>query len=118
MVPSDDESQHGRLLLTRVVPERDDAHPGEREGNGERASDQPRHPPPKDLTYSLIKLPQILILIRHGHALQVLMVPNGLEITAYQQAVDFIAVCLFKMRDSGIDLVEMPVAATLHCDLA
>ena len=117
MVPSDDESQHGRLLLTRVVPERDDAHPGEREGNGERASDQPRHPPPKDLTYSLIKLPQILILIRHGHALQVLRVPHSLEVAADEEDVNGGAIPLFDALDLCVGRVELAVAAAFDGDL-
>lgn len=60
---------------------------------------------------------QLPVLLRHGHALEVLVVTDGLKVAADQEGVDFVTVLLLELLDVGVDRVEFAVAASLHCDL-
>ena len=66
----------------------------------------------------LVERPQLLVLVRHGHALQVVDVPHRLEIAAADQQVDdVIPSALLQVAHRRVDLVQLAVAAPLHRDL-
>ena len=86
-------------------------------GKSKRALISHHIPHPINPPYSLIKLPQILILIRHGHALQILRVPHSLEVAADEEDVDEGAIPLFDALDLCVGRVELAVAAAFDGDL-
>jgi hypothetical protein len=66
----------------------------------------------------LIELSQLLVLCRDGHALQILVVPDRLEVTTYQQKVDLITTLRFKLFYVIVSCVQFSMATTFYCDLA
>ena len=86
-------------------------------GMGKEHSISHHIPHPISPPHSLIKLPQVLILIRHGHALQVLRVPHSLEVPADKEDVDGGAIPLFDALDLCVGRVELAVAAAFDGDL-
>lgn len=46
------------------------------------------------------------------------MISNGLEVSAYEQTVDFVTVRLLKSGNLSIDCVELAVATSLHRNLS
>lgn len=66
----------------------------------------------------LPELAQLAILVGDGHALEVAVVANGLEVTANEEKVDFVVVALFEIDDLGVNGVELAVAAAFNGNLA
>ena len=60
---------------------------------------------------------QFSVLVGDGHALQIAMVPDGLEVATYKEKVDLVAVLPFEGRDVGVYRVELAMAAPLYSDL-
>lgn len=60
---------------------------------------------------------ELLVFLGHGHALEVLVVANGLEIAAYEEEVDFVLVPGLELCDVAVDGVELAVAASLYGNL-
>lgn len=68
-------------------------------------------------SYLLVESPKLPVLLRNGHALQVLVVAYGLEVAAYQQEVDGVAVFGLEGLDVSVDGVELAVAAPFNGNL-
>ncbi len=64
-----------------------------------------------------MELAQLLILVGHGHALQVASVSYCLEVATDDEEVDFVVVSLFKGGNLTVDGVERAVAAPFDRDL-
>jgi len=60
---------------------------------------------------------QCLVFIGSRHALQILVIPHGLKVSAYQEEVNLIVILPFKLLDVFVDIVEFSMAATLNSDL-
>ena len=65
----------------------------------------------------LVEIAQVAVLHRHGHALQVLMVPDGLEVSAYEEKVDDVVVLMLERLDVLIDGVELAMTTAFDGDL-
>jgi hypothetical protein len=64
-----------------------------------------------------MKLPQLPVFLRYGHALQILVIPYGLEVPAYQQQIDLVLVLFLQLRDVGVDRIQFAVTAAFNRDL-
>lgn len=65
----------------------------------------------------LVKLAQLAVFVGDGHALEVAVVADGLEVAADEEKVDFVVVALFEVVDLGVNGVELAVTAAFDCDL-
>ena len=59
---------------------------------------------------------ELLVLVRHAHALEVVDVADRLEVAAAYQEVNLDVFDPFQVRQGGVDLVQLAVAAALHRD--
>lgn len=64
-----------------------------------------------------MELAQLLILVGHGHALQVANVSYCLEVATDNEEVDFVVVSLFKGGNLTVDGVERAVTTSFDRDL-
>ena len=64
-----------------------------------------------------MEIRQFLVLVGHGHACEVLPVPDSLEVATYQEQVDFIVVLSFEFGYLGVDSVEFPMTAAFYRNL-
>lgn len=67
--------------------------------------------------YLLAKATQFAKLVGNGHALEILVVPDGLEISANEQKVDFVAIAGFKIGQMRVDGIKFAVAAAFDSNL-
>ena len=65
----------------------------------------------------LIKRPELLVLVRHGHAFQIVQVSHGLEIAATNQQINFHLLHHLQVRDRGVYRIELAVTAPFDRDL-
>ena len=89
--------------------------------NGKQVGRSTRSPPPKKrkskCAHLLAKATQLAILVRHGHALEVAQITDGLEVAADEEDVDLVRVARLQLRDVRVYRVELAVAASLDGDL-
>ena len=60
---------------------------------------------------------QMLVLVRDGHALEILMISDSLEVPTDKQTVNFVAVTLFQLFDVFVNRVQLAMAAPLNSNL-
>ena len=68
-------------------------------------------------SYPLIKVLQWLVFVGSCHALQILMIPHCLKVSANQETVNLVAILPFKLLNVFVDVVELSMAAALDSDL-
>ena len=52
----------------------------------------------ENTAHLLVKIPQLFVLVRDGHALKICMIANSLEVAANEKQVDFIVILRFEAR--------------------
>ncbi len=104
MVSPNDRRQDRRLHLARVVP----AVHVRRQTSRIRTKGRPAH--------LLGEAAELLVLVRDGHALEVAVVADHLEVAADEE-VDGVAVLLLERGDLRVYSVELAVAEALDGDL-
>ena len=109
------QGQHRRHQFARVVPahtthERMHAH-GEKEvGVSMSGAHKCMH--------ALVKGAHLAVLGRHGHAEEIVVVADGLEVAAADEQVDFRARLFFRLPQRVVNLGQLTVAASLNGNLA
>jgi cephalosporin-C deacetylase-like acetyl esterase len=64
-----------------------------------------------------MKLSQFPILLRYRHALQVLVVPDGLEIATYQKQIDVVMVRFLQYSDVMVYGIQLAMTAAFDGNL-
>ena len=67
--------------------------------------------------HRLLEIAFTPILWWYGHAFKVEVVSHGLEVSAYDEQVNFVLVALFQVRNVLIGRIELAVAAAFNGDL-
>jgi len=67
--------------------------------------------------HGLLEIAFTPILWWYGHAFKVEVVSHGLEVSAYDEQVNFVLVALFQVRDVLVGRIELAVAAAFNGDL-
>jgi len=65
----------------------------------------------------LVEGAHFAVFLRHGHAIQVVLVAHGLEVAAAQQQVHLDVFLLLEVRQSFVNSLQLAVSAPFHCHL-
>lgn len=63
----------------------------------------------------LVESAHFSVLLRHGHAIQIVLVAHGLEVAAAQQQVHLDVFLLLEVRQSFVDALQLTVSAPFYC---
>ena len=64
-----------------------------------------------------MKFTKLLVLVRHRHTLEVLLVADRLEVAADDQQFDAVVVSRLELCDVGVYRVELAMTASFDCNL-
>lgn len=103
MIATDDDRQHWCNLFTGIVS---------------RSVDMVCQPTRQRARGLLIEITKLSILLRYSHALQIAVIPNGLEVTTYKQQVDLVVIPVFQRLDLLVDGIKCAVATSFYSNLS
>jgi hypothetical protein len=66
---------------------------------------------------SLVEVLNVFILVRNCHALQILVIPDCLKVSANQKQVDLVTISLLQLLNMIVNGVKFAVTTALHCNL-